>query len=166
MTHRRTSRRRTSRKPSSGSRFAALVRKLEARGDVADPRALAAAIGRRKYGSKRFQQLAAAGRRRGSLRRNSGFEAQLLERLSKHPKKPYPLHGLVPPGTPIDPKKTLDFVEEAISAGRLRDARFALNDYSRWRHHEGHAQPKGGDTRAARLSMKIARLSWAEGTSR
>jgi hypothetical protein len=156
---RRTSRRRTSRKIGSGSRFAALVHKLQARGDIADPRALAAAIGRRKFGSKRFQQLAAAGRRRSSLRRNSGFEAQLLARLSKHPKKPYPMQGLVPPGTPIDPKKTFDFVERAISDGRLRDARFALNDYSRWRHHEGHAQPKGGDARATRLSMKVARLS-------
>lgn len=161
MTRRRTSRRRTSRKLGSGSRFAALVRKLEARGDVADPRALAASIGRRKYGSRRFQQLAAAGRRRSSLRRN-GFETQLLERLARHPKKPYPMQGLVPPGTPIDPKKTLDFVEKAISDGRLRDARFALNDYSRWRHHEGHAQPRGGDARASRLSMKIARLAWAE----
>jgi hypothetical protein len=47
------------------------VRKLEARGGVSDPRALAAAIGRRKFGSRRFQQLAAAGRRRASLRRNS-----------------------------------------------------------------------------------------------
>ena len=69
---RRTSRRRTSRKLGTGSRFSALVRKLEARGGVSNPRALAAAIGRRKYGSRRFQQLAAAGRRRASLRRN-GF---------------------------------------------------------------------------------------------
>ena len=68
---RRTSRRRTSRKLGTGSRFSALVRKLSARGDIADPRALAAAIGRRKYGSRRFQQLAASGRRRSSLRRNS-----------------------------------------------------------------------------------------------
>src|SRR3990170_3694079 len=122
--HRRASGRRTSRKLGSGSRFAALVRKLEARGDIADPRALAASIGRRKYGRKGFAKLAAAGRRRSSLRRNPGyfkdnatFEAQLLERLAKHPKKPYPMQGLVPPGTPIDPKKTLDFVEKAILDG-------------------------------------------------
>lgn len=68
---RRTSRRRASRKPASGSRFAALVHKLEVRGDVADPRALAASIGRRKYGSRGFAKLAAAGRRSSrNLRRN------------------------------------------------------------------------------------------------
>jgi hypothetical protein len=49
------------------------VRKLEARGGVSDPRALAATIGRRKFGSRRFQQLAAAGRRRASLRRNDKY---------------------------------------------------------------------------------------------
>jgi hypothetical protein len=60
----------------SGERFAALVAKIRSRGGAYNPRAVAAAIGRRKYGSKRFQQLAAAGRRRSrrlraSLRRNS-----------------------------------------------------------------------------------------------
>lgn len=79
---RRTSRRRTSRKLGTGSRFSALVRKLSARGDIADPRALAAAIGRRKYGSRRFQQLAAAGRRRSSLRRNGDIPG-FLERRAK-----------------------------------------------------------------------------------
>lgn len=85
---RRTSRRRTlrrrptSRKLGSGSRFSALVRKLEARGGVSDPRALAAAIGRRKYGSRRFQQLATAGRRRASLRRNGDIPG-FLERRAK-----------------------------------------------------------------------------------
>lgn len=102
-------------------------------------------------------------RRRTSLRRNmfggnAAFEAQLMERLAKHPKR-YPMQGLVVPGTPIDPVATLDFVAKAIADGRYRDARFALNDYSRWRHHEGHAQPKGGDVRASRLSMKLAKLT-------
>ena len=47
----------------SGKRFAALERKLAARGDVSDPRAVAAAIGRRKYGKAEFQKLAARGRK-------------------------------------------------------------------------------------------------------
>lgn len=34
-----------------GARFGALVKKLAARGDVKDPEALAAAIGRKKYGA-------------------------------------------------------------------------------------------------------------------
>lgn len=48
----------------SGRRFAALTKKIAARGGVRDPGAVAAAIGRKKYGKKRFQKLAAAGRKR------------------------------------------------------------------------------------------------------
>jgi hypothetical protein len=47
----------------SGERFAALTRQLSRRG-VRNPRALAAYIGRQKYGAKRFAQLSAMGRRR------------------------------------------------------------------------------------------------------
>jgi hypothetical protein len=43
--------------------FKKLTQELEREG-VDDPRALAAWIGRRKYGAKRFQQMAAEGRRR------------------------------------------------------------------------------------------------------
>ncbi len=51
------------RKPKlgTGARFAALKRKLAAKG-VDNPAALAAYIGRKKYGKERFQQLAAKGR--------------------------------------------------------------------------------------------------------
>lgn len=51
----------------TGERFRNLVRKLRARG-VNDPKALAAAIGRKKYGKERFQKMAARGRRRKSRR--------------------------------------------------------------------------------------------------
>jgi len=51
-------------KPGSGERFEALVQDIKERGDVRDPEAVAAAIGRRKYGKKRFQQMTAAGRKR------------------------------------------------------------------------------------------------------
>ena len=47
----------------SGERFKALTKKLSARG-VKNPKALAAWIGMKKYGKKKMQQLAAAGRRR------------------------------------------------------------------------------------------------------
>lgn len=46
-----------------GERFRNLVKSLAAKG-AENPDALAAWIGRKKYGKKRFQQLAAAGRRR------------------------------------------------------------------------------------------------------
>lgn len=45
-----------------GGRFKALVKKLKAKGGVSNPGAVAAAIGRKKYGKKRFQQLAAKGK--------------------------------------------------------------------------------------------------------
>lgn len=51
----------------SGGRFNALTKKLSRKG-VRDPKALAAAIGRKKYGKKKFQKLAARGKRRGSRR--------------------------------------------------------------------------------------------------
>jgi hypothetical protein len=45
------------------TRFEALERELAAGGYARDPAAVAAAIGRRKYGKRRFQEMAAAGRR-------------------------------------------------------------------------------------------------------
>ena len=55
------------RKPElgTGERFQRLVTKLKAKG-AKNPKALAAWIGRRKYGAKRFQKLAAAGRKQAS----------------------------------------------------------------------------------------------------
>jgi len=51
----------------TGERFRELVKSLAAKG-AENPAALAAWIGRKKYGKKRFQQLAAAGRRRAKKR--------------------------------------------------------------------------------------------------
>ena len=48
---------------TSGRRFRSLKGKLRRRG-VRKPGALAAYIGRKKYGKSRFQKMAAAGRRR------------------------------------------------------------------------------------------------------
>lgn len=47
-----------------GGRFAALKQKLVRRGDIEDPGALAAFVGRKKYGKRRFQSMAAKGRAR------------------------------------------------------------------------------------------------------
>jgi len=46
-----------------GGRFEKLVGQLEKKG-VKDPAALASWLGRKKYGAKKFQSLAAKGRRR------------------------------------------------------------------------------------------------------
>jgi len=45
----------------SGERYKQLVDKLEKQG-AKDPKALAAYIGRKKYGKKKFQELAAKGK--------------------------------------------------------------------------------------------------------
>ena len=56
---------RASRKPKlgTGARFKALKAKLSKKG-IRNPGALAASIGRKKYGKKRFQKLAARGRKK------------------------------------------------------------------------------------------------------
>ncbi len=51
-------------KPGGGGRFAALKGKLSKEKGVTNPGALAAVIGRRKYGGKRMAAMAAHGRER------------------------------------------------------------------------------------------------------
>lgn len=53
------------RKPplGSGERFRSLERTLDRRGDVREPAALAANIGRKKYGGPQYQRLAIRGRK-------------------------------------------------------------------------------------------------------
>lgn len=55
-------------KLGSGKRFAALKKKLGKKG-IRNPGALAAHIGRKKFGKKRFQKLAAKGRKRAARKR-------------------------------------------------------------------------------------------------
>lgn len=60
-------------KLGSGARFKALKRKLGARrgkSKVRNPGALAAFIGRRKFGAKKFAKMGAAGRKRAAKRRS------------------------------------------------------------------------------------------------
>jgi len=56
-------------KPGSGKNFAALVKKLKAKGHSEESaRAIAASIGRKKYGAKKMAQWAAQGRKRKASR--------------------------------------------------------------------------------------------------
>lgn len=50
-------------KLGSGQRFKALSNKLSKQKGVTDPDALAASIGRKKYGTKRFAKLSAKGKK-------------------------------------------------------------------------------------------------------
>ena len=50
-------------KPGGGGRFQKLKGELAKQG-AKDPRALAASIGRKKYGKKKFQAMAAKGKKR------------------------------------------------------------------------------------------------------
>ena len=58
--------RRKAKKPplGTGKRFAAVERSVAKSGKVSNPAAVAAAIGRKKYGKAKFQAMAAKGRRR------------------------------------------------------------------------------------------------------
>lgn len=51
-------------KPGGGGRFAALKEKLSHEQGVKNPGALAAAIGRKKYGASKMAKFSAAGRKR------------------------------------------------------------------------------------------------------
>jgi hypothetical protein len=48
----------------SGKRFDKLEKSIATKGDVKDPAAVAAAIGRKKYGNTKMQKLATAGKKR------------------------------------------------------------------------------------------------------
>lgn len=50
-------------KLGGGGRFAKLKDEIAAKGGVSNPGAVAAAIGRKKYGKSRFQRMAARGKR-------------------------------------------------------------------------------------------------------
>lgn len=52
-------------KLGTGARFKALTKKLSTKG-IKNPKALAAFIGRKKYGAKKMAKMAAAGRKRRS----------------------------------------------------------------------------------------------------
>jgi hypothetical protein len=52
-------------KPGGGGRFAKLKGEIAAKGKVKDPGAVAAAIGKKKYGSKQMEKWSAAGRKKG-----------------------------------------------------------------------------------------------------
>ena len=54
-------------KPGGGGRFQKLEKSIAAKGDVRDPGAVAASIGRKKYGEKKMAQFSASGRRRARL---------------------------------------------------------------------------------------------------
>lgn len=52
-------------KLGSGKRFQNLEQSIAARGNVRNPAAVAAAIGRKKYGAAKMAKMSAAGRKRG-----------------------------------------------------------------------------------------------------
>lgn len=54
----------------SGGRFKALESAISKRKGVTNPGAIAAMIGRKKYGKAKFQKMAAAGRHRAAVKRH------------------------------------------------------------------------------------------------
>lgn len=66
-----------------GGRFARLSDKLKRKG-VNNPDALAASIGRKKYGKNQFQKMAAAGKKRRGVPGNTHYENKVI--YSQKPK--------------------------------------------------------------------------------
>ena len=65
-------------KAGSGGRFKALTKKLGKKKGIKDPKALAASLGRAKFGKKKFQSMAKAG---SDDIRNTAFIVGYLSRL-------------------------------------------------------------------------------------
>jgi hypothetical protein len=55
-------------KLGTGKRFENLTKSIAAKGNVKDPAAVAAAIGRKKYGAKKMAQLSATARKKNARR--------------------------------------------------------------------------------------------------
>jgi len=55
-------------KLGTGKRFEKLTKSIAARGNVKDPAAVAASIGRKKYGTKKMAQLSATARKKKARR--------------------------------------------------------------------------------------------------
>lgn len=53
-------------KLGSGERFKALQKSIAAKGNVENPAAVAASIGRKKYGAEKMAKMSAKGRKKGS----------------------------------------------------------------------------------------------------
>lgn len=51
-------------KLGSGSRFKALTQKIASKGHISDPAAVAAIMGRKKYGAKKMGKLSAMGKKK------------------------------------------------------------------------------------------------------
>ena len=71
--------------------FSKLEKEIAKRGDVRDPGAVAASIGRKKYGKEKFQKAAAAGKKMGSMKEQGnhpGLFQQTADRLKSMVKGP------------------------------------------------------------------------------
>jgi len=67
----------------TGSRFAACVRDVKAKGSAYDPYAVCAGAGRKKYGKRRFQTMAARGLRR-AVKRAGGHRPKARNRRRRY----------------------------------------------------------------------------------
>jgi hypothetical protein len=105
--------------------FSKLEKEIAKRGDVRDPGAVAASIGRKKYGKEKFQKAAAAGRKMGEARHPQELDYQQGPEDDKEYRGH---HGLDDPDRQRERKlratdhKTLDRLErQAVQRGKQID---------------------------------------------
>lgn len=94
-----------------GSAFKRCVAEVEAKGGAHDPRAVCAAAGRKKYGAKAFQAMAAAGKKRASKRKGNPA-AEAAEAYKE-------FHGR-PSGEVVTVKQKLHYHAHLAALGELR----------------------------------------------
>jgi len=80
-------------KLGSGARFKALKTRLAKKGDVRNPSAVAAAVGRKKYGVAKFQKLATSGKKRLTNDYAHGETIQFTESAKSKAIKHYTMGG-------------------------------------------------------------------------
>lgn len=71
-----------------GAAFQRCVKSVQERGGAYDPRAVCAAAGRKKYGAKTYQEMAAAGRKRAARKRGNPPEAAVEAYEDFHGRQP------------------------------------------------------------------------------
>lgn len=121
--------------------FSKLEKEIAKRGDVRDPGAVAASIGRKKYGKEKFQKAAAAGKKLGEEGTAPGLFKQTADRLKSMVKGPSPKTTQTDTGAQMPPAvKEQDDIRSPRNPQAL-DYQQGPEDDEEYRRHHGLDDP-------------------------
>lgn len=103
--------------PGGPGAFERCVRAVAARGTAASPRGVCASAGRKKYGKRTFQEMAAAGKRRAARRGNAGKRRNPEDAAAEAYEK---FHGR-PPEVVTDVRTTIHEHSVLSGIGKLKE---------------------------------------------